>query len=242
VRRFIFPFWGFYKHQAQMIARLPIDHPLRAEVIRSLGQVNNDMLQQYGPIPEWLQGATPLGPPGPDVTFLNTRGPNPFSGTFQSPLSMLNPVLQLVGERALGENLYTGQPFQGNPHDFYTPYGSSQTYQYVRNDKGQVVDAVPVQGHVEPPLLEQILNQVPQYSAVEGALAGGKKYDTDTLISILRARAAGNPAAAADMTKPTSIVDQLLRLSGLSSTTYPLGSYQASLAQGRQEALNAGRG
>jgi hypothetical protein len=249
IRRFVFPFWGFYKHQAGMLARLPIESPIRGDVIRLLSEANDKVMGPYGQLPPWVQGGVPFGAPGQgEIPFYSSHGPNPFSASFQSIPSMLNPFAQIALSRGLGRNLYTGQKFEGSPHDYYTPFGSDQSYRYVRDDQGNVVRVEPMQGNVEPSLIEQILGTVPQYGAVKAALAGGQPYDTTTLAGILKARfdqTQGNKAPLTNQSRPgtaTNPLDQLLKLSGLGTTPYNLSSYQQALLQGQLQALAASGG
>lgn len=249
IRRFVFPFWGFYKHQAGMLARLPIESPIRGDVIRLLSEANDKVMGPYGQLPPWVQGAVPFGAPGQgEIPFYSSRGPNPFSASFQSIPSMLNPFAQIALSRGLGRNLYTGQKYEGSPYNYYTPFGSEQSYHYVRDSQGNVVSVDPMQGNVEPSLLEQILGTVPQYGAIKSALAGGQTYDTTTLAGILKARfdqTQGNNTPITYQSKPgtaTNPLDQLLKISGLGTTPYNLTAYQQALLQGQLQALAAAPG
>lgn len=249
IRRFVFPFWGFYKHQAGMLARLPIESPIRGDVIRLLGEANDKVMGPYGALPPWVQGGVPFGAPGQaEIPFFSSRGPNPFSASFQSIPSMLNPYAQLVLQHQLGRNLYTGQKFEGSPHDYYTPFGSDQSYHYVRDSNGNVVRVEPMQGNVEPSWLESILGVVPQYGAAKAALAGGQPYDTTTLLGLLKARfdqTQGNNAPLTYQSRPgtaTNALDQLLKISGLGTTPYDIRGYQQALLQGQLQALAAAPG
>jgi hypothetical protein len=63
IRRFIFPFYAFWKHQAKMTAMLPFEHPFKARLFELVGQIDEDMNGDMREgLPEWMQTAQPLGP------------------------------------------------------------------------------------------------------------------------------------------------------------------------------------
>lgn len=244
VRRFAFPFWAFTKHQGQFLARLPIENPLRAQVLNQLSQVNHDMMTDYGPIPSWLQGATPMAPPGTqgDIPFISGTGPDPFNATFSNPLGQLSPPLQVLLSRLEGHNLYTGAPF--TDPNVVTPFGSDQSFRVVRDAHGNVVGTKPIEGGPTPGLLEQLLSQVPQYQGLENVLAGGKTYDSANLLGALASRITGNRAAVTQVTpgtqtptQPANLASELAKLSGVGVYPYNLSQWQQSLLQNQQRAL-----
>lgn len=247
VRRFIFPFWGFMKHQAQFLARMPGNNPYRSTILRLSAQINQEMLAQYGPIPGWLEGAVPMAGPGSgQIPFISTRGPNPFSGTFQPPTSQLSPLLQLALSRSGGRDLFTGNKYS-DPNVTY-PYGSDTPYRKVYDANGNVVDVQPLSGPVVPALLEQLLSTIPQYQALEGIAAGGKPYDSANLPSIIAARLRDqqgkatpvDPATGQPYT-PASVTGELAKLSGVGSYSVDLQSLQMQQALEKLRALSAAR-
>jgi hypothetical protein len=239
IRRFFVPFYGYMRHQGTLLARLPFENPIKMQLLSRLGDANEEFMEQYGPLPEWLAGAAPLGPPGPQVSFLASRGAEPFAGSFQDPVSMLSMPIKLALEQAQGRNSFTGEPF--TDPDIIRPYGSDQAFRLIRDDAGNVVDAVPV-GPARPGILEHVLSQFPQYEMAEQALGGGKAYDTSNLLQI-----AGGTGTRIDPETglplyPTGYGDQASRFLGFPSYEYDLQAYQERLAEQRQAALTQAAG
>jgi cell wall-associated NlpC family hydrolase len=224
VRRFIFPFWGFYRHQLGLLVRFPFQYPLRAEVMQHLGQANQEMIDQYGPIPSWLDSAIPMGAPGNVTEFYNPRGADPFSGSFQAPVSQINPILKDLIERGTGRSLYTGQPF--SDAGVASGYGSDMRFDANGNPVGNVLPSLP----------EQLLQNVPLYNTLKQAVAGGKTYDTATLIDALQGQALETNASG-EPVKQMSPGDVLAQYLGLGTTQTDLNSYQQYLEEQRQAAL-----
>ncbi|MGQ0669543.1 MAG: hypothetical protein ACT4PO_07710, partial [Actinomycetota bacterium] len=236
VRRFIFPFYGFFKHQAKLLLSFPFEYPGRAEVLRSLGETTRELTEEYGPMPEWLEGAMPFGPPGQgEIPFFTSRGPNPFNMSFSAMTEMLSPALKVILERSSGKNLFTGQPF--SDPDVIRPYGTDQAFQIIRDAQGNPVDVVPLAGQPLPGFLEHLLQQVPQYEMAEEAIAQGKTYDTSTLLDALGGNAAIVDPATGQPKYPTGFPQQLLKLAGLGLTPYDLQRYQDRLLQLQKAAL-----
>jgi ribosomal protein S18 acetylase RimI-like enzyme len=228
VRRWLFPFWGFYKHQLQLLMRFPIEMPGRAQVAAALGQANDEMMEQYGPLPEWLEGAMPMGPPGSEVTFLTTRGADPFSGTFQPPTAMLAPPIKIALEQSLGRDLFTGDEFS-DPNTV-KPFGSDQHFQILRDAEGNAVGVEP-SGAPRPGLGTHLLGQIPQFDILAPLVAGGVTYDTAPLTPLTDET--GEPLF------PTTGLDQLARFGGYPTIDYDLQRYQERLAQEQAAALRA---
>jgi hypothetical protein len=231
VRRFVFPFWGFYKFQAKLMLTFPFEYPLRAQVLNGLAQATQELTDQYGPMPGWLQTATPLGPPGAEVNFLTSSGPNPFSGLMANPLSQLSPPLKTLVEQFQGRDAFTGQRF--SDADTYTPFGSDQGY--------DIHTGEPV-GPPRPGLIESVFGQVPQYEMLKDLIAGGKTYDTANIIQAISGRLSGSDKALlkdAEGTAryPETLNDVLARFFGFPTTTYNLEKYQQSLESGSEQAL-----
>ncbi len=237
VRRFIFPFWGFQRHATKLMLTFPVEYPGRAAVINQLAQINRDMLAQYGPVPEWLEGAVPMGPPGPgDIPFLASRGPNPFASVFEPPTAMLSPPLQVALETATGRDSFTGQPFTSS--NVVTPYGSDQPYRVQRDDAGNIVGVAPLQGDVLPGWFERIMSLFPQYEALESTLAGGRPYDDATIIGALAGDVAKRNSQG-EVQSPTDILEQIAKLAGIDTYEYDLQAFQAQQAREAQAALSA---
>jgi hypothetical protein len=234
IRRFVAPFWSFYRHVAKLAVTWPVDYPLRAEVLKGLTLVTNDMVEEYGPLPPWLEGALPLGP-GMDgaVQFLSTRGANPFNTLFQAPLSLLHPLWKMTYEQSTGRSSFTGRPFTSP--DVITPFGSDQQFQIIRDDLGRPIDAVPIE-RVTPSLAEQLLQNFPQYELAKDIAAGGAAYSTADLLDILAGEGVirdefGNPLF------PTSAAQKAAAFAGAPVFETDLAEYQAQLEEERQQAI-----
>lgn len=229
VRRFVFPFYSFYRHATKLILTYPFENPLRATVINALAAADQEMMDQYGPVPEWLRSAVPLSAPGSEVSFLTGAGPNPFNVTGQDWVSGLNPMLKVALERSIGRDLFTGRTY--SDENVFTPYGSDVQID-MRTGK-------PIEGHVLPSPIEQFLSNIPQYTTLKKIVAGGKTYDTATLLDVLQGHGVIKDTAGA--TKyPTQTVDEILKYLGLPTTTYDLGSYQQRLADAQAQAAQQG--
>ncbi len=228
MRRFLFPFWSFARHQMQLLLRFPFEYPGRAEIAAALGNAHAEMMEQYGPVPDWLSGALPLGPPGSEVSFLTTRGADPFSGTFQPPLSQLGPVPRTVLEQLLGRELFTGDEFSAPTEQGFKPYGSDQYFRPVLDDQGNVIDVAPT-GAPRPGPLGVLAQNVPQIGLLGDLLAGGASYDTAPFTAI--------PDETGAPLFPTSAADQLARFAGYPTVDYDLASFQERQQAEQERAL-----
>lgn len=244
IRRWVFPFWSFYKHSTRLLLSFPFEYPARTEVLRGLAQANEELLSQYGPIPEWLESAIPMGPPGSTTTsFLTARGPNPFSGPTEGMKGVVSalafPWQTLIGQ-GTGRNTFTGQPF--TDRDVVTPFGSDQQFRVVYDEAGNPTDAVPID-KVAPGILQALLQSVPQYDMARDLLAGGNTYDTASLLDALQQRLGDEGEATqidpvtGEPYRPVSLADQLAKFAGFPTYEYDLGAYQERLEQERQAAL-----
>lgn len=136
IKRFIAPFWGFYRHAIKVLLRLPIEHPLKAKLLMTVEQMDTEMMGEY---PEWLRGSVPLGLLGGEQTFLRLKNLNPLAQISEEiPLvSILNPVAKFYLERQLGIDTFTGEPFK-TPDNVYRTYGGTY-YQKVTDANGNVI-------------------------------------------------------------------------------------------------------
>lgn len=239
VRRFLFPFWGFYRHQARLLVTFPVEHPGRAAILERVSDVNREMMEQYGPVPEWLEGAVALGPPGPDTPFLTTRGPDPFSASFEPPTSMLSPPIKIALEQATGRSLFTGEEFTDPDVVSGGPF-SDERFRVIRDDQGNVVDVEPIE-RVLPGILEHLLQQIPQYEALKSAVGGGATYDTATLLDVLKGAGVYTDETGAPR-YPTNVAEQIAKISGLSTLRFDLPAYQQRLAEDALAALSMAQG
>lgn len=234
LRRFIFPFWGFYRHIFQLAMKLPSEYPLKMSVARGMALYAEELRQEIGPLPTWMEGLVPFGLMKPDGTqdFLSVAGPNPFNVFMDIGLGLFNPAIKVAIEQMTGRDAFTGRPF--SDPDVVTPYGSSQQYQIIRGPDGVPIDAIPVEKVTQPPGVA-LLSQIPQYDLAKNLLAGGRAYDTSGLLGAIQdgpvTDSAGNPIA------PFGPLDALGRLGGVSTYTYDVAAFQERLARERENAL-----
>lgn len=77
IRRFLMPFWAFYKHSAKVLAKTPFDHPAKSNFLTQLERINSEITQE---LPPWMAGPTELGPgdqPG-ETMYLNRAPQTPW--------------------------------------------------------------------------------------------------------------------------------------------------------------------
>ena len=234
VRRFIFPFWGFYKHMGKLLVKLPFDYPFKTQVMYAMSIVDRDLREDYGAVPSWMEGMVPFGPASPDgmQKFLSVSGPNPFNVFMDVGLGLFHPALKATVEMMTGRDAYTGREF--SDPDVFTPYGSTQRYRIVRGPDGVPVDAVPID-KVTPPVPVELLSQIPQYDWLRSALAGGKPYDTAGLIG--SATQGPVTSASGEPISPFSGGDLLARSLGATFYDYDIEGFRARQAQERENAL-----
>lgn len=238
IRRFMVPFYSFYKHITRLAMRFPFDYGARNAVITGLARLDNEMQREMvGAVPAWLRGAYPLGP----STFFSGSAANPFSGltsfTDTSFISLAYPLPKLLFEQATGRSTLTGRQF--TDANVVYPFGTDQGYRVVTDGAGNPTDMIPVD-KAPPGLLEAALQQVPQYQLLKDAIAGGKPYDTETLPSIVQARLQGRDPRALNArgeSLPMSAADILGRFVGMPIYNYDVAKYQENLARGAGDAL-----
>lgn len=76
VRRFLVPFYPFYRHITKFALKMPFQHPLKAEVFRQL-QVMDQQMEDY--LPEFLNDSVRVGELGGKSLFFNTANFNPVN-------------------------------------------------------------------------------------------------------------------------------------------------------------------
>jgi hypothetical protein len=192
IRPYIAPFWGWYRHMARMVLTLPFEYPGKAQLLRLWATAGNEMNDQYGALPDWMQGAAIIGQDSAGSTkYLSTLGANPFATVSQmldpsQALTMLNPIVKTAYEEAMGRDVF-GNAFT-DPNVVTPPFGQSW-----RVDP-QTGAAAPA-GNVAPGLLENILRNFPQYQTLENVLGGGAAtYGTANLPTLLGGALSGSHA------------------------------------------------
>ena len=235
VRRFIAPFWSFYKHVAKMTVTLPVKHPVKTNVLRGLGLAAQDFIDdEYGYLPEWVRGNMPIGPgqdPG-ETRFLSTRGANPLSGVFENPMSMLNPLAQMGLEQTTGRDTFTGREFTSG--DVVTPYGSDQGYRY-DPETGQMMPVERRLGGilagVAPSLMESLISSIPQAELLRSLVDPGARYTATGEVMI--DPSTGQPRY------PTDPLQELMKFFGASTFDVNLEEAKARMSEEQIAAMRA---
>lgn len=232
VRRFIAPFWSFYRHVVRMMALMPFEHPDKFLVMRNMSEVGREVMAELGEVPEYAESAYPVGPgisPGFE-RFLSARAANPFEGVLEPEqwLTMLNPALKIILEQAQGRSVFTGRPFTSPeaviPFGFDQPFG--MTSEGVRG----------LDEPVRPNILEHLAQQIPHYEMLKDLLAGGRTYDTSTLLDVLADPEGAVIAEGGQPRYPIDLAKTLSRLFGFSEYDVDLDAYQERQRQGVQAA------
>jgi hypothetical protein len=194
IRRFVSPFWSFYRHMGRLMIRYPIEYAERANLGRMLGQLGEELANEYGPVPSWVEGAgIPLGPPSESTPFLLTRSANPLSTivtAFDAPASLLHPVPNLLWEWQTGRVGYSGREF--TEKDVIAPFGSKFRYRIVRDENGVPIGTELVD-KVRPDPIEMLLRQFPQYELAKDVLAGAGRYTAPGAFSLGVIEEGGKP-------------------------------------------------
>lgn len=224
VRRYIMPFYSFYKHIVTLAATYPLVDPARAALVAQWGGVAEELEPELGMVPEWMRSSNPIGSLGGTPLLLGTRGANPFD-MLQDPLSSVvgyaNPLARGFLSYVTGRRLdRTGQPQYstlpiGEGGDVYKGFGQDQAYRYDETT-GQLVPTT-----VRPGLGQILSENIPQFDIARDlydATLGeglGTRYDTGEV-----RMEEGAPSTP----KPFSL--ELAKLLGLSLTPYDLEEYQ----------------
>lgn len=231
IRRFVAPFWPFYKHAARTLFTMPFEHPAKARLLDWVHEVDKD-LDQLGERPEWLEDFTPLGAgdqPG-EVRFLSSRGANPLSGVMESPMSLLGPAPQLGIEQVTGRDTFTGKQFSA-PGVYNDPFSGQQ---FGLDDAGQPMTLERQLGGlrapVAPSVKESLLGLFPQVDLYRDIRSGAGRYSAaDEVIT----DETGQPMFRTDP------LQELLKFAGVSTMDYDLANWQAKQAEAKQRALNS---
>lgn len=181
VRRFIAPFWSWYRHTLRLTVSMPLDDALRTEVLAAIAALDKDLQEDLGPTPEWLKGSYPITPIGP---FVGTRAANPFSTPVQlitQPVSLVGPVWQILNEMSTGRISYSGREFTSP--DTLKPFGSDQAFRIIRDDAGIPINVEPID-KVTPSWVEEIFSTLPQYDLIKDLIAGGARYSAPGLLAV----------------------------------------------------------
>lgn len=185
IRRFVMPFYAFYRHSVKFLASMPIENAYKVSIFRNMEKIDQEM---YGDdMPEWFDGSVLVGKlSGKDPLWLRTRNWNPLEGLSPSPTGLVgstNPILRMLFEQQTGISSFSGEKFT-SPDTFETPTG--HVYRYVTNDMGVVV-GVELLGdneRVKPAWIETFLSMFPQYTLFQRGILdplqgeSGAQYST----------------------------------------------------------------
>jgi len=159
IRRFMMPFYGFYRHMLNVLLKFPIEHPMKATVARLVGEFNESFMAG---MPEWIQNDIPvhLGSVGGSDIVLRLKNMNPLSLiTDDYPLiGVLNPALKVGLERGLGISTFTGEDFD-MPENGTMVQTSDGRYWDVQRDTAGNVPGVSSSGKPLPSILTHIGGQ-----------------------------------------------------------------------------------
>jgi hypothetical protein len=226
IRRFVMPFWSFYKHTIKLMGSYPFKHPAKFTVMQRMTQLSKDMTEEMtGPVPEWLQGQVPMQTNEEGETrFLSTRGVNPFAGLLEglSPLQGIHPFANAVIEEGTGVDSFTGKPFT-DPNVVSGGFGSDNQYR-IDPETGE---ATPVT-KVTPGLTEAALGMIPQVELARDLIGGGARYSTGETIT--------DPATGEPMF-PTNPAQEIAKFFGVSTFDFNLPEWQAKTTEEQAAAL-----
>lgn len=173
VRKYISPFYAFYRHTAKFVVRMPFEHPIKAKVLMEIEELEKEM---NGERPYWLRGAAKVWETGGLPTFVRLGNANPLQAvTNVYGPNLLNPVLSLSIQRMTGTTPF-GTEWQIPAGQVVTTHNGSQ-YEIIRNSDGQMVGIKPVgDGKWQPPLPQAVLSMVPQFGLLPGVDIFGRDF------------------------------------------------------------------
>jgi hypothetical protein len=179
MRRFVAPFWSFFRHAATKLVKLPVDAPGKAEVLRFIAEMDDEINgdTEVGFLDHAFRVGKGKNPE--DDRFFSLNALNPFGGlTGENPIGQLAPIPKTVVETLTGRSLYDDQKFTSP--DVVQPYGTEQQW---RMDDGEAVPTT-VRPLIESPTsaLNALASQFPLYKLGQSLIQGGARYDTGELI------------------------------------------------------------
>jgi hypothetical protein len=234
VRRFISPFYPFFKHATITLTRMPFKTPGKARVLELIGQVQEDLNAELGPMPDWLKDFTPVGEgnvPG-TTRFASSRGANPLAGVFENPLAQLTFPLQTVLEQTTGRDTFTGRQFS-HPDVYNDPFtGQQYRINPETNQPEQLGRSLGgLRAPVAPTLAETLMGIAPPPIQIARDIAGqGARYSATGDVM---------EGPTGEAMYPTDPAQELLKYLGFSTVDYNLTNYQEKDAAAQLRALNA---
>jgi hypothetical protein len=208
VMRRIFPFYSWLRVATRLAFNLPLEHPLRAQMLAVSGiaaQAVMDPQGIQGKLPIYSRGYEPLlGTPlgmgtgaynpftdvGNIISGLMEGGPQGVAQALYS--SSASPIVQLIASQVTGTDPMTGQPF-------YSPSGFDGTF---TSSHGATMKIDPVTGLPTytqapvPSIFQQIAEQLPGESTLRALLSGSQHpYATTSDLALIE-NALGHPQAS----------------------------------------------
>lgn len=175
-RRFVMPFYPFYKHAVKTLVKLPVEHPGKAELLRAIAEMDAEIA---GEPAGFLEQAWNLGAgrtPGTE-SFAAPDAINPFGGvTGENPITQLAPIPKMLLENMLGQDLYSGSNFS-SPNVVEGGYGSGVYYRMGPNGPEETT-VRPLVTEGIGSALNYIGNQFGPYKLLRDLTTGGSRYST----------------------------------------------------------------
>jgi hypothetical protein len=174
VRRFILPFYPFYRHSVKFLLRLPIDHPYKAATLLMLGRLDAEMTKDF---PEYLLGTVGIGTWSDQMIGLRTKNLNPLNmlGAGQSLTQGLSPLMQSAVAMGWGVNTLTGEPL--TDRDVMEDFAGNKV-RVIRGPDGEItgITQLPKGYKVSPGAFKLMQNMFPQVNVLTGlaAAVGGE--------------------------------------------------------------------
>ena len=116
IRRFLIPFYPFYRHILKFTLKMPYNHPLKSNVFRLVDILDREMAPL---LPEWLHDSVKLGQLGGLDAYWNLGNMNPMD-FFSSKRStqVFNPFVKTFAQGMFGVNDF-GVPYSDLATDVY---------------------------------------------------------------------------------------------------------------------------
>lgn len=174
VRRFLLPFYPFYKHVFKFMVKMPFEHPYKAAMLLAFGRLDEEMHKNY---PEYLDGTVGIGMlAGGQQLLLRVRSMNPLESlnpTGTGVFSSMNPLAQAFTQYQLGINTFSGMPYS-RPDIKESPSG--QKVQIIRDDNGNVISirVLPDNYRAKPEWDVFLTNLFPQLGLARGLLSAAQ--------------------------------------------------------------------
>lgn len=240
IRPYLMPFEAFYKHAAKLLLTMPFEHPAKFKLFGYIQEADKERMRHEGIDPELLPGwlrydslMTSKGEAG-DYRFMSGGGLNPFNAVLTNPVNMSHPALKVMYEQHTGRSTFTGQEFT-DPKVVKGGFGSSQSFRIGEDGQPRPVD------NTRPGFLEHALQQLPQYDLLKDVIAGGKTYDTSTLIDVILhpEEEVIRDHETGEVWTPVTAAQALAKMFGWSERDYDIAAMEERTLAGKEAALEA---